>query len=100
MSMRMALQLSADPAQEPIDNGQLTLDFAGPKRFPAIQSEAEVTNISVIPDRIDAALEEMRDFLSVLHPSTDAEALQSLRLAFPTVPLVDRIAAIRTRFFA
>jgi hypothetical protein len=53
-----------------------------------------------VSDRFDAALAEMRDFLRILKPTTDAEALQSLRLAFPTTPLCDRIEAIRTQFFA
>lgn len=52
------------------------------------------------PDRFTNAFREMRDFLSVVHPASDAEALQSLRQAFPTVPLSDRIAVIQTRFFA
>ena len=42
----------------------------------------------------------MRAFLTFLEPESDAEALQSLRLAFPTAPLADRIAAIKNRFFA
>jgi len=50
-------------------------------------------------DRIDQAAAEMQAFLNRLHPASDAEALQSLRLAFPAVPLSDRVAAISRRFF-
>jgi hypothetical protein len=64
-----------------------------------LESPEPADAVAAARDRIDAALKEMRDFLTDEHPTTDAEALQSLRHAFPSVPLAERIAAIRTRFF-
>jgi hypothetical protein len=63
-------------------------------------SSSDAPQVPQAYDRIDAAADEMRDFLNMVSPTSDAEALQTLRLAFPTIPLVDRIAAIRDRFFA
>jgi hypothetical protein len=74
-----------------VTDGQLTFDLASDARPPRSLRR---------PDRIDDAFREMREFLSFALPATDAEALQSLRQAFPTVPLSDRIAVIQTRFFA
>ncbi len=46
-----------------------------------------------IEDRVAA----MRALLETLRPLTDAEALQTLRQAFPGASLADRVAAIARR---
>jgi len=102
------MSLTPDLAHERAhDDGQKMLDLpvdavAGMSQLnaPRTRTERDLNRSGRASDRIDAALEQMQDFLSVMHPTTDAEALHSLRLAFPTVPLTDRIAAIKTRFFA
>jgi hypothetical protein len=113
MNGRMALSLIADPSldtdlglllQPKIVGGDRYLAFdltSGVGADPGvIATGPERASAAWGPTRFEAVVDEMQEFLNVLHPSTDAEALQSLRLAFPTVPLAERIAAIRSRFFA
>jgi hypothetical protein len=100
------MSLTQELAEDQADDGQMLLDLTVGSA--PINPDARVNSRAIHREfahvanaaRIDAALAEMRDFLSMTHPATDAEALHSLRVAFPTVPLTDRIAAIRTRFFA
>jgi hypothetical protein len=94
MALSMTMSAKSDPAVEhqpcaecePVASSDRTV----------FKSRSRLTS----SDRIDMARAEMTAFLNLMHPSTDAEALQTLRKAFPTVPLDERINAIRTRFFA
>lgn len=92
MNARMSLSLTIEPDEQA---------HAGHKR-PA-QSDRERPPMPAVStdrsERFDAAVTEMRAFLDRFNPESDAEALQSLRKAFPAAPLSDRIAAIRNRFF-
>jgi hypothetical protein len=101
------MSLTSSLVEEPADEAQLKLDLVADSRslapflhLPKSRTEADLIAAGQASNRIDAAIDEMRDFLTEMHPESDAEALQSLRLAFPTVPLTERIAAIRSRFFA
>lgn len=51
------------------------------------------------PERaaVDARIAEMRAHLARIRPASDAEALRSLRAAFPDTSLATRVAAISAR---
>ncbi len=46
---------------------------------------------------VESRLSEMRALLARMQPSSDAEALQALRAAFPEASLSTRVAAIAAR---
>ncbi len=90
MNSRMSLSLSIEEETE---------TSAGPSRPLDREKERSMSPAALLErtQRFDAAVAEMRAFLDRFNPESDAEALQSLRQAFPSSPLSDRIAAIRTR---
>lgn len=93
MNSRMSLSLSIEEETE---------TSAGPLRPADREKERSMSPSALLErtERFDAAVAEMRAFLDRFNPESDAEALQSLRQAFPSAPLSDRIAAIRTRLQA
>ncbi len=46
---------------------------------------------------LEARLADMRDLLARMRPTSDAEALQALRAAFPGTSLSDRVAVLSGR---
>jgi hypothetical protein len=89
----MSLSLSIEPETE---------SFAGRSRPPESEKERAMLPPAVASraERFDAAVSEMQAYLDRFNPESDAEALQSLRKAFPSSPLSDRIAAIRARLLS
>lgn len=68
------------------DSGRTVLGECPPGHDPSQTSPA-----------VEKRVQEMRALLSRVRPSSDAEALQALRTAFPEASLAARVAAMAAR---